>query len=136
MKDQIENWHRFVETEDAALLEEILADEVRFHSPFVWKPKEGKMMTTAILTTVIEVFEEFKYIREIRDDQNCMLEFEAKIGDLTMHGVDIIKFGKDGKFVDFEVMVRPANALQVLGMKMTERLTEKGFIGGKNQNSK
>ena len=128
MHNQIKIWHNFVETGNTKLLDEILADEVKFHSPFVWKPKEGKVITTAILSTVMHVFEDFKYVREIFDDKNCMLEFEAKVGDLTLRGVDIIKFGEDGKFVDFEVMVRPANALQALGMEMTKRLSEKGFI--------
>lgn len=85
-------------------------------------------MTTAILTTVMHVFEDFRYVREIIDDENAMLEFEAKIGELTLRGVDIIEFGEDGKFIDFEVMVRPANALQVLGMEMSKRLSEKGFV--------
>lgn len=128
MENQLANWHEFVETGNTKLLHEILADEVKFHSPFVWKPKEGKQITIAILTTVMEVFENFKYVREIVNDENCMLEFEAKIGELTLRGVDIIKFGEDRKFVDFEVMIRPANALQALGMEMTKRLTDKGFI--------
>ncbi len=128
MNNQLEQWHEFVETRDAELLNEILADDVKFHSPFVWKPKEDKQTTIAILTTVTEVFEDFKYVRKIIDDKNCMLEFEAKIGDLNLRGVDIIQFDDNGKFIDFEVMIRPANALQVLGMEMTKRLSEKGLI--------
>jgi hypothetical protein len=122
MNNQLARWHEFVETLNPEILDEILADEIKFHSPFVWKPKEGKPTTITILTTVTKVFEEFRYVREIIDDKNCMLEFEAKIGDLTLRGVDIIKFGEDGKFLDFEVMIRPANALQALGMEMTRRL--------------
>ena len=124
MNTQLSNWHKFVETQDAELLNEILAEDVRFHSPFVWKPKEGKEMTIKILTTVMHVFEDFRYVREIVDDHNCMLEFEARIGDLTLRGVDIINFGDDGKFQDFEVMIRPANALQALGMEMGRRLSD------------
>lgn len=128
MKNQLAIWHKFVETQNPNLLNELLSDDVKFHSPFVWKPKEGKHITAGILLTATEVFEEFEYIREIVDKQNCMLEFEAKVGDLTVRGVDIMKFSDDGKIVDFEVMIRPANALQVIGMKMTERLKEKGLI--------
>jgi hypothetical protein len=128
MNNQLARWHEFIETLNPDILDEILADEIKFHSPFVWKPKEGKAMTIGILTTVTEVVEEFRYVREIIDDHNCMLEFEAKIGDLNLRGVDIIRFGEDGKFIDFEVMVRPANALQALGTDMTRRLTGKGFL--------
>jgi len=125
MNTQLANWHKFVETQNTDLLDEILSDEVKFHSPFLWKPKEGKAMTKTILSTVMHVFEDFRYVREIVDDANCMLEFEARVGDLSLRGVDIIRFGADGKFVDFEVMVRPANALQALGMEMGRRLSEK-----------
>lgn len=128
MENQLAKWHKCIETKNVDLLNEILANDITFHSPFVWKPKEGKQITFAILTTVLEVLEDFKYVREIKDEKNCMLEFEAKVGDLTLRGVDIIQFDEDGKFVDFEVMIRPANALQVLGMEMTKRLTEKGFV--------
>lgn len=128
MENQLARWHKCIETKNAEMLNEILADDIKFHSPFVWKPKEGKQMTVAIFTTVLEVLEDFKYIREIKDEKNCMLEFEAKVGDLKLRGVDIIQLDEDGKFIDFEVMIRPANSLQKLGMEMTKRLSEKGFL--------
>lgn len=122
MNETLSRWHEFVETQNPAILEEILADEVKFHSPFVWKPKAGKTMTIKILTTVATVFEDFRYVREILDAQNFALEFEARVGELTLRGVDLIQIGDDGKIVDFEVMIRPANALQALGTEMGRRL--------------
>ena len=123
MNETLIIWHKFVETQNAALLEEILATDVKFHSPFVWKPKDGKAITTVILTTVATVFEDFRYVREIIDGQNFALEFEARIGELTLRGVDLIQIDERGKIVDFEVMIRPANALQILGMEMGKRLS-------------
>lgn len=125
---QIALWHQFIETKNAEILNEILADDVKFHSPFVWKPKEGKMMTTAILTTVTEVFENFKYIRQIFDKNLACLEFAARVGEFEVRGVDLIEFDENGKMIDFEVMIRPANALQKLGAEMSKRLTEKGYL--------
>lgn len=122
MIDTLKLWHKFVETQDATILNGILADNVQFHSPFVWKPKDGKAITTVILTTVTQVFKEFRYVREILDKNNLALEFEAKIGELTLRGVDLIQINEDGQIIDFEVMVRPANALQALGMEMSKRL--------------
>ena len=124
----IERWHDFVKTQNAEILNEILAENIKFHSPFVWKPKEGKLMSSAILTTVTQVFENFRYVREISQGAHHALEFEASIGELTLRGIDLIELDADGKIVDFEVMIRPANALQMLGMEMTKRLSEKGFI--------
>ena len=122
MNEQLSLWHKFVETQDAKILDELLAENVRFHSPFVWKPKDGKTITKIILTTVTQVFQDFRYVREILDENNWALEFEAKIGELTLRGVDLIQLNDEGKIIDFEVMIRPANALQALGMEMGRRL--------------
>lgn len=128
MNETIKRWHEFIETLNENILDEILAEDVKFHSPFVWKPKEGKMMTKAILIAASQTFQNFRYIREIAENNNFMLEFEAQVGEFTLRGVDIIALGDDGKIIDFEVMVRPANALQALGMEMTRKLSEKGLI--------
>ena len=122
MKEKLLLWHRFVATQDAGILNELLDENIRFHSPFVWKPKDGRAMATRVLTTVVTVFEEFRYIREILDGPDWALEFEARIGDLTLHGVDLIKLNEAGKIIDFEVMIRPANALHALGIEMGRRL--------------
>ena len=115
-------WLQFIETKDARILDELLDENINFHSPFVWKPKHGKQMAAAILLNVTEVFEDFRYVRKIFEDNNWMLEFEARIGALTLRGVDLIEFNEAGKIIDFEVMVRPANALQKLGEEMGRRI--------------
>ena len=121
-KNTLSKWHEFIETQNPEILDEILDDAVKFHSPFVWKPKDGKAMTTKILTTVTTVFADFKYVREIFGANDWALEFEAKIGELTLRGIDLIKLDDEGKIIDFEVMMRPANALQALGMEMSRKL--------------
>jgi len=118
-------WHEFVETPNAETLYEILADDVKFHSPFVWKPKEGKAIVTAILLTATEVFQDFRYVREILSENHWALEFEARIGEFSLRGIDLIETNDQGKIIDFEVMIRPANALQVLGAEMSKRLSAK-----------
>ena len=51
-----------------------------------------------------------------------VLEFSAKVGDKSLKGIDMIRFDETGKIVDFEVMIRPFNALQALGAEMGARL--------------
>ncbi len=123
MDKQLSLWHQFVETQNSGILKELFADDIKFHSPFVWKPKEGKQIAITIIKTVATVFDEFQYVREIIDGNLWALEFEAKIGELTLHGVDLIELNDEGKIADFEVMIRPANALQMLGREMTKRLS-------------
>src|SRR5690606_17778189 len=50
---------------DAAVA--LLAEDVVFTSPVVFKPSAGKATTAAILRAVAEVFEDFRYVREIHD---------------------------------------------------------------------
>jgi len=123
-EDTLDLWHEFVTDPQVHILDEILADNVKFHSPFVWKPKLGKATATAILMTVAEVFDDFGYVREIVAGNQWALEFEAKIGDLDVRGVDLFELDADGKVIDLEVMVRPANGLQALGLEMARRLAQ------------
>ncbi len=122
MEETLKQWHRFVATQDPLILDDIVDPNADFHSPVFWKPKHGRAVVIAILTAASQIFEEFKYVREAVDGVNAFLEFEAKVGDLTVRGIDIIKIGDDGKIVDFEVMIRPANGLQAVGAAMTKRL--------------
>lgn len=121
-------WHRFVASQNSEVLAELLDENITFHSPFVWKPKEGKAIAIGILISATETFQDFRYIREIIDGDNWALEFEARVGELTLRGVDLIKTNEAGKIIDFEVMIRPANALQKLAEEMGKRLAQKGLI--------
>jgi len=122
VEETLKRWHDFVANPSAEILEEILADEVKFHSPFVWKPKVGKQAAIILLTTVAEVFQDFGYIRQLVAGNHLALEFEAMIGDLNLRGIDLMELDDDGKIIDFEVMVRPANGLQALGLEMAKKL--------------
>jgi hypothetical protein len=53
---------------------------------------------------------------------SVVLEFSAAVGDKSLKGIDMIRFDEEGKIVDFEVMIRPFNALQALGAEMGARL--------------
>ncbi len=66
----------------------------------------------------------FQYHREFitADGHGVVLEFSANIGEKQLKGVDVIQFDDSGKIIEFEVMVRPFNALQALGEEMGKRL--------------
>lgn len=115
-------WRRIVSDLDMASVSGLLAEDVRFRSPFVWRPYDGKATTAHILTTVANVFQDFQYLREFQNSSGCVLEFSARVRDRDLVGVDVIEFDMAGKIVDFEVIVRPANALQILGDEMATRL--------------
>ena len=66
--------------------------------------------------------ERFQYVRELVDGLDCMLEFETYIGDISINGVDIIRWNEKGKIIDFKVMIRPLQAIHALQAKMSESL--------------
>lgn len=112
-----------VEARDPAAIEAMLADDVVFRSPVAFKPYPGKAITAAILREVIEVFEEFRYVREIGDADGVdhALVFEAKVDGLAITGCDFLRYDADGKIADFMVMVRPLRAAEALAKRMAER---------------
>jgi hypothetical protein len=122
----LRRWHDCVRRRDFAALAALLADDVRFHSPFLWRPKEGKAITAAYLTAAVHVLEGLAYHREATDGTTWMLEFSARVGEFSLKGIDIIRFGADGRIVEFEVMVRPFKGLTALAEAMQKQLAAQG----------
>ena len=122
-RQTITNWHRFVATGDQALLRSLLADDVVFRSPAVHAPSPGKPATFLVLTTVVQIFENFRYEREFAaGSHDAGLEFAANVGKFELKGIDLIKFNAAGEMVEFEVMIRPLKALQALAEAMGSRI--------------
>ena len=119
----LETWHAIIAAGDVAALPSILADDVVFRSPAFFKPYPGKDATVLVLSTVIKVFEDFTYHRQFLSDdgQSAILEFSARIGTRLLKGIDMFRFDADGRIVELEVMIRPGNALMLLGQTMAER---------------
>src|SRR6516164_10959315 len=115
-------WHKFVNEKDTQSLSEALADDVLFRSPVIWKPKDGKASAMQYLSSAARVLQDFTYHRQFVGDNAVVLEFSARVGQLSVKGVDIIQFNAEGQIVDFEVMVRPANGLQALAAAMVQQL--------------
>lgn len=116
-------WHDFVATGSAEVLTPLLAESIVFHSPFVRAPIPGRAATALMLTTVAQIFENFRYHRVlIAGPHDVGLEFSANIGRWELKGIDLIRFNEAGEMIEFEVMVRPAKALQALGEAMGARI--------------
>ena len=124
IENTIAAWHKLIETKDAAALDNILADNVVFHSPIVHTPQEGKPITTLYLTAALYVFnnDSFKYLREVISNNNAVLEFSTVIEGITVNGVDMITWGADGRITEFKVMVRPLKAINLIHRMMGEML--------------
>ncbi|WP_119740554.1 MULTISPECIES: nuclear transport factor 2 family protein [unclassified Pseudomonas] len=120
----LQRWHAMLAGRDLQSLPELLAPDAVFRSPMAHTPYPGAPVVSMILNTVITVFEDFKYHRELAtaDGLSVVLEFSARVGDKQLKGIDLIRFNELGQIVEFEVMVRPLSGLQALGEEMGRRL--------------
>ncbi|KUM73314.1 nuclear transport factor 2 family protein [Streptomyces sp. ISL-22] len=109
-----------VEAGDFDAVEALLAEDVVFTSPVVFKPYPGKAITAAILRGVVRVFEDFRYVREIGDPagREHALVFTARVGDREITGCDFLRVNEEGLIDDFMVMVRPLSGAQALAEAM------------------
>lgn len=125
-KQALQQWHQMIENRDLSILNDLLADDVVFHSPVAFKPYEGKQVVFFILTNVIQVFENFTYHREFYTEEglDVVLEFSAQIDQKQLKGIDMIRFNEQGQIVDFEVMIRPKSGLEALALKMGQRMAQ------------
>ncbi|QJI11735.1 nuclear transport factor 2 family protein [Pseudomonas sp. ADAK22] len=120
----LQRWHAMLAGRDLQSLPELLAPDAVFRSPMAHTPYPGAPVVSMILNTVITVFEDFKYHRELAtaDGLSVVLEFSARVGDKQLKGIDLIRFNESGQIVEFEVMVRPLSGLQALGEEMGRQL--------------
>lgn len=118
---------------DLSALDALLDDQVVFHSPVVHAPQAGKRVTMMYLAAAFQVFinDSFRYVREVVDGNEAVLEFEVEIDGVTVNGVDMISFNDAGRIVAFKVMVRPLKAINLIHQKMGELLAARAAAPGK-----
>lgn len=106
------------------MLADLLADDVVFHSPVVHSPQVGRARTTMYLAGAMHVLgnSSFRYVRQVCQGHNAVLEFRADIDGVEVNGVDMISFDADGRICDFTVMLRPLKGIQIVRERMAELL--------------
>ena len=122
--DTLKAWHGLVHSRDAAVLQDLLADDVVFHSPVVHTLQRGKAITALYLKCALDTLNNahFRYEREIIGANDAVLEFAAEIDGIQINGVDLIRWREDGRIIDFKVMVRPLKAVNALHHAMGQML--------------
>ncbi len=131
----IEDWHAVIRG-DLEGLDALLAEDVVFYSPVVFTPQKGKEITKLYLTAAAGTFggsdggatapsgvgPKFHYTKEVLSGHHAVLEFETEVEGKHVNGVDIITCNGEGKIVEFRVMVRPLQAMNVLHQQMATML--------------
>ena len=122
--EYIHIWHDALINSNIENLESILDENVTFFSPVVFTPLKGKNITKMYLYAAGKSFnmDKFKYIRELNDGNNSILEFETEIDGISVNGVDMIEWTPEGKIINFKVMIRPYKGVEIVKQKMSEML--------------
>jgi hypothetical protein len=119
----VKAWHAVVESGDPALLDGLLADDVVFRSPAVYAPQPGKDLTTLYLRSAMTVLgPSLRYVGEWYGPSSAVLEFEADLDGMYVHGVDMLRWNDNDQLVSFTVMVRPMRGLTKLVELMQRQL--------------
>ena len=120
----LDRWHRMVAAGDLSQVATLCAPEVVFRSPVAFTPYRGAPLVAQFLQQAVQTFTDFRYHRTFLDDErSVVLEFSAKVDGRELKGIDMIRFDASGLIEEFEVMVRPASGLQVLGAEMARRMS-------------
>jgi hypothetical protein len=143
IKQVIADWHSYLRGERPDGLDELLDEDVTFYSPIVYTPQHGKAITTLYLQAAGQTLPgdtasptggpspaatgadgpgRFRYTKTVMADDTAVLEFETTIEGTYVNGVDIIRCNDAGKIVEFRVMIRPLQAVNVVHAQMQATL--------------
>jgi ketosteroid isomerase-like protein len=117
-----------VESHDLDALMALFTDDVVFRSPVVHAPYQGREQVEVLLRAVGEVFEDFRYTRELGapDSHDHALVFRARVGDRELEGCDFIHTNEDGLIDELFVMIRPLSGLLAMAEAMKRKLALAG----------
>jgi hypothetical protein len=134
----IEKWHAHLRGKLPGGLDELLDDDVVFYSPIVYTPQRGKAITKLYLQAAGQTLPGdpskspatsgdapsggFRYTKTVLTDDTAVLEFETTVEGKYVNGVDIIRCNDQGKIVEFRVMLRPLQAVNLVHQQMAAAL--------------
>ena len=133
----IEKWHAHLRGQLPGGLDDLLDDDVVFYSPIVYSPQKGKAITTLYLTAAGQTLPgdsndagastsgsggAFRYTKTVLDGDTAVLEFETTLEGKYVNGVDIIRCNDQGRIIEFRVMIRPLQAINLVHQQMAAML--------------
>jgi len=137
--DCIRRWHDCTNGRLEGGLDALLHPDCVFLSPVVFTPQRGREVTKLYLSAaggtlagstangpgdglVVDAASGFRYVKQICDGHQAMLEFETEVDGKYVNGVDIITCDDEGLITEFKVMLRPLQAVNAVHAQMKSTL--------------
>jgi hypothetical protein len=135
----VAQWHAYLRGELAGGLDQLLDDDVVFYSPIVFTPQRGKEITSLYLQAAAQTFPgdgaksspegsgaggTFHYTKTALGEDTAILEFETTMEGKYVNGVDIIRSNDEGRIIEFRVMIRPLQAVNLVHQQMAAMLEQ------------
>jgi hypothetical protein len=141
----VAKWHQYLRGQLPGGLDELLHDDVVFYSPIVFTPQRGKAITTLYLEAAGQTLPGdrpegspiesdapgdaggdggggFHYTKQVMSGDAAVLEFETTVEGKYVNGVDIIRVDAEGRIIEFRVMIRPLQAVNLVHRQMAAML--------------
>ena len=132
----VARWHAYLSGELPGGLDDLLDDDVVFYSPIVFTPQRGKEITSLYLQAAGQTFtgddssskrdsgsgKRFHYTKSVIGGDTAVLEFETTMKGKYVNGVDIIRCNDQGRIIEFRVMIRPLQAVNLVHQQMAAML--------------
>ena len=111
---------------------DLFSEGAVFRSPVLFKPYEGRDQVMRVLRAaerVLGLSGRFRYVYQLEDpdDRVAILEFATVVEGKQVEGIDKLTFDDSGLITELKVMIRPASALQLVGVKMAEEFPKVGL---------
>jgi hypothetical protein len=103
-----------------------LSEAVVMRNPATDDPVVGREAVTEALRAVESACDEFRHthlLSGLGEDGTRLfgLVFEAKVGEVRLGGVDLLRLDEHDKIASFTVAARPVSSLMALGARMADR---------------
>jgi hypothetical protein len=106
---------QIVASKDHSRMDELIGEQITFHTPRFLKPHTDRKVVKLILQGIPRVIENFHYERTWAAGDEAIMEFKGNVGKWVLHGLDIFTVGEDGRASELTVFVRPPRGLEALG---------------------
>lgn len=111
----VRKFHDIVTRRDADAIGDFFAEGAVLHTPRFLRPITDRGQLITVLRGILLHVEGFDYHRIFIRENEAVMEFKGRLGEVVVHGVDIFTLDEAGKVKELTVMIRPTKALAAIG---------------------